>query len=231
MGRERIPIVALLFLAGSWTAAADPLVMSGLGNGQGWNDGAYYTGYVTMAFQSKNYAALCVDALHETFANSWEAAYIPLTDTADLAVVMKNYFGITNPAVYLPKLYADITGWLELSVVGSDETANNNIQHSVWSQFAPDDYTDTDMLYELAQVVAPNGYGALPNPNGGQIPINLNNFGLLVDANYASGGQLEQAFLIDGPPTSGTPEPTSLALATAGLAGLALLLYRRRSKA
>ena len=228
MGRKRIPIVGLLLAAGSLTAAADPLVMSGLGNGLGWNDGSYYTGYVTLTFDGGNYAALCVDALHDTFGNSWNAVYIPLTDAADLAKVMQAYFSITDPAIYLPKLYADVIGWAELSA-GVAETVNNNIQHSVWAQFDPSQYADTSQLYQLAQIAAPNGYGSIPNPTGGQIPINLDKFGLLVDANDANGGQLEQAFLIDGPPE--TPEPASLALAGAGLGGLALLLFRRRRAA
>jgi len=194
-------------MALSWTASAGTLQMSGLGDGQGWNDGSYYTGYVTLRYQGIDYAALCIDALHETVGTMWDALYIPLTDTADLSVAMQDYFGISDPAVYLPKLYADMTGWEQLSAVDLTEPENNTIQHDVWAQFDPGAFTDTG----LAQLVQSD-------------PPNINDFGLLVGANYASGGTLEQAFLVD-PEADETPEPASLALAGAGLA---LLLFRRR---
>ena len=228
MGRMRLLVVAAILIAGAFAATAGEVLFSGLGNGYGWNDGAYYTGYVTLGFDGKDYAGLCVDALHDTYGNSWDAVYVPLTDAADLTAVMQAYFNITDPSVYMPKLIADMTGWAELSDVGSNETANNNIQHDVWAQFAPGAYTDTDQLFQLAQTVAPNGYGSIPSHAGGQIPINLNEFGLLVDANYAQGGQLEQAFLVDGRPT--VPEPSSLLLAGTALLGLVLLWSRSRKR-
>src|ERR1022692_1856729 len=97
----RILFVGLILLAGSLDAPAETVTLSGLGNGNGWNDGAYYTGYVTLDFNGTNYAALCIDslhkaaldfngtnyaalcidALHETYGNSWDAVYVPLSDT------------------------------------------------------------------------------------------------------------------------------------------------------
>jgi hypothetical protein len=226
MGRKRLLLIAAVMMAGAVAATADEVVMSGLGNGLGWNDGAYYTGYVTLKFDSQSFSGLCIDALHDTYGDSWDAVYVPLTDATDLAAVMKAYFNSTNPSVYMPKLIADMTGWTELSDVGSNEAANNSIQHDVWAQFAPGAYTDTDQLYQLGKIAAPGGYGSIPNQTGGQIPININNFGLLVDAHYAQGGVLEQAFLIDGP--SSAPEPSSLALAGTALLGLILMSSRKR---
>jgi hypothetical protein len=221
MGQKRLLVVAAILIAGAFAATANEVILSGLGNGYGWNDGAYYTGYVSLAFDGQNYAGLCIDALHETGDNSWAAVYVPFTDASDLDAVMQAYFNVTDRGVYMPKLIADVTGWAELSDVGSNEAANNSIQHDVWAQFAPGAYADSDQLYQFAQIAAPGGYGSIPNQAGGQIPIDFNKFGLLVDANYAEGGQLEQAFLIDGQP--GVPEPSSLALAGSALLGLLLM--------
>ena len=57
--------------------------------------------------------------------------------------------------------------------------------------------------------------------------MNLSNFGLLVDANYAHGGTLEQAFLVDG---VNTPEPANRGTAGAALLGLFFLMACRRHK-
>src|ERR1017187_4430763 len=74
MGRMRLLVVAAILIAGVFAATAGEVLFSGLGNGYGWNDGAYYTGYVTLGFDGKDYAGLCVDALHDTYGNSWDAA-------------------------------------------------------------------------------------------------------------------------------------------------------------
>lgn len=229
-------MVAAMLIAGSSVVAANEVILSGLGDNQGWNDGAYYTGYVTLDYNGQDYAGLCIDALHETYGNSWNAAYVPLTDTTDLSAVMQAYFG-DGPSVYLPNLYADLVGFAELSDPALTESTNNDVQHSVWSQFDPGPYSDVSGLATLAQNDAPNGYGFIPNSGGGVTPIILSNFGLIVDANYAQGGPLEQVFLVEAPldpspnqDSFDTPEPASLALAGGALLLLASL-WRRKSRA
>jgi len=203
--------VGLILLIGSIGAAAETVDFSGLGNGKGWNDGAYYTGYVTLRFQGTNYAALCIDALHETRGTSWNAIYVPLSDTVGISSVMQAYFGTSDPAVYLPRLSSDASGYLMLRGVGEDVTANNEIQHNVWAQFAPDRFDDTCLL----------------RPYSGS----MDTFGLIVDANYAHGGTLEQAFLVDSPSggRAEAPEPASALLIGTALVGISLLLKRRRA--
>jgi hypothetical protein len=93
-----------------------------------------------------------------------------------------------------------------LSGIGAEETTNNDIQHAVWAQFDPGNYGDTGVLATFSS----------EHP-----PIDPTRFGLVVDANYAIGNHLEQAFLVDPQqpalqqffvtdPQSPAPEPASL---------------------
>jgi hypothetical protein len=214
----------LILTFAALTASAGPVSISGLGNGQGWNDGSYYTGYVTLGFDGTPYPGLCIDALHEATGDSWDALYIPLTNTAAVTNVMRAYFGVTDPSVFLPKLYADMAGYAMLSGIGSNQTANTDIQHSVWAQFAPG-YTDSGILTSYA-----NEHPAL----------DVGQFGLIADSGYATGGRLEQLFLVDPQPASlqhyfvvdplntPTPEPASDIMVGASLILICALLRTRR---
>lgn len=216
----RIRIGILIFVLASLTATAGTVTLSGLGNGQGWNDGSYYTGYVTLGFDDTSYSGLCIDALHETRGDSWEALYIPLTDTATVTNVMLAYFGTSDSTVYLPKLYLDMAGYTMLSTIGTDKVSNDDIQHSVWAQFDPGRYTDTGILSTFAN----------DNP-----PLDPSMFALIVDAGYASGSDLEQVFLVEQPSSHHlvivpTPEPASGVTLSAAMMIMAMLgiLHRKR---
>jgi hypothetical protein len=203
----RTLIVILTLMIASVAAHADtipgPVTLTGLGNGQGWNDGAYYTGYVTLTFDGADYTGLCFDALHDASPNStWDAIYVPLSDPS-LSAVLAAYFPNTSPSLYTSLLQADIVAFLELA--GGNQTTSVALQHEVWGQFDPAAYSGTALAAQAA----------------GQM-VNTANFGLIVDARYASGGSgLQQAFLID-PPSSDVPEPSPAVLIGLGLVALGL---------
>jgi len=199
-----LTIAALAARAGTMQG---PVTLTGLGNGQGWNDGSYYTGYVTLAFGGVDYLGLCIDALHDSSPNStWEAIYVPLSDPS-LNAVLAAYFPNTSPSLYTSLLQADVLAFLGLA--GANEATAVSLQHQVWGQFDPAAYSGTALEAQAA----------------GQT-VNMANYGLIVDAGYASGGSgLEQAFLIDPPsavPPSDVPEPSPAVLIGTGLVALGL---------
>ena len=174
-----------------------PVTLTGLGSGQGWNDGSFYTGYVTLNFNGTDYTGICVDALHDaTPGATWDAIYVPLTDPS-LSAVLTSYFPNTLPSMYVTLLKADIAGFLDMA--GASQSTTITLQHEVWGQFDPAGYNGTAL--QAPAVTANITYG---------------NFGLLVDANYAKGGSgMVQAFLIDPPNT--VPEPVPALLIGIGL--------------
>jgi hypothetical protein len=203
--RTLIAILVLMTAALAAHAATiqGPVTLTGLGNGQEWNDGSYYTGYVTLTFDGTDYTGLCVDALHDAYANStWEGIYVPLSGPS-INAVLATYFPNISPSLYTSLLQADVLAFLELA--GGNEATSVSLQHEVWGQFDPAAYSGTALA---AQAAAAN--------------VNLANFGLIVDAGYSSGGSgLEQAFLID-PPPSPVPEPSPAVLIGLGLVALGL---------
>jgi hypothetical protein len=225
-----IPTTSALLLAGSLAAFADSLVVSAPGNDDGYTDGLNYTSYVTVAFQGADYQALSIAPAADPGVQQWDAIYVPLTDTAAILNVMQAYFPDVSAAEDMPKLYADMVGWVELSSSGLGASANDAIQEAVWAQFDPSEYTDAIGLFQLAQTAAPNGYGAVTIGDGRLAPVDLGFYGLLVDVNYDDGPPLNEVFLIDAPPPLfGTPEPASLVLTMAGLAVLAATRMKRRT--
>ena len=202
----RKPIVILTLMIVAVAGRADtlpgPVTLTGLGNGQGWNDGSDYTGYVTLSFQGTDYTGLCMDALHDASPNStWSAIYVSLSDPS-IDNVLAAYFPNIAPSLYTALLQADVLGYLDL--VGGNQATSVSVQHEVWGQFDPAGYNGTALAEQAAA-------GA----------VSLANFGLIVDANYLNGGTgLEQAFLIDPSPA---PEPSAAVLIGLGLIGLGLM--------
>ena len=200
--RKLIPALILLIavLATHATTIQGPVTLTGVGNGQGWNDGSYYTGYVMLDFDGADLTGLCIDALHDASDNStWDAVYVSLSDPT-IDAVLAAYFPNTSPSQYTALLRADVMGFNELA--GGNQATSVSVQHEVWGQFDPSAYSGMALAAQAA----------------GQT-VSLSNYGLIVDARYASGGSgLEQAFLVD-PPPSPSPEPS-----TAVLIGLSLTL-------
>lgn len=208
------PIAILTLMIAALAAHAGtiqgPVTLTGLGNRQGWNDGSYYTGYVTLTFDGVDYTGLCVDALHDASPNTtWEAIYIPLSNPT-INAVLAAYFPNTSPSLYTSLLQADVLAFLYMA--GGNQANSVSLQHEVWGQFDPSAYSGT----ALAALAAGR-------------TVNTANYGLIVDARYASGGSgLEQAFLVD--PPSSVPEPSPAVLIGLGLVALGLRWRRAEDK-
>src|ERR1022692_2455878 len=115
--RKLIAILTLTIgaLAAHAGTIQGPVTLTGLGNGLGWNDGSYYTGYVTLTIDGTDYNGLCIDALHDASANStWDAIYVPLTGPS-IDAVLASYFPNTSPSLYLTLLDADVLAFEELA--------------------------------------------------------------------------------------------------------------------
>jgi len=127
--RKIISISTLLIAAMAAHAGVidGSVTLSGLGSGQGWNDGSYYTGYVTLTFNGTAYTGLCIDALHEAEPGAtWQAIYVPLTDPS-IDSVLATYFPAIAPADYTLLLEADVLGYLDMA--GASEATTIDLQH------------------------------------------------------------------------------------------------------
>jgi hypothetical protein len=208
-------VLTFLF-AGALALAAPingPTQVTLVNAGDGVNDGAYYVAPYTLGINGKNYAAMCVDFLDDSYIGAkWQANF---TDLSPNTTNFGNTYlgnGSQTAQKYEEEAYL-------YSMIGSNSTAQQriDIQHAAWGLTDTSFHMDAGALAELK--IAQNNYQSAAFQ--AQLPY------YEVVSDMSPRGR-QQEFIIEN-----APEPASIGLFGAGLILSAILMRRfgPRSKA
>jgi hypothetical protein len=165
------------------------------------SDGSYDVGPYTVAINGQNYAALCVDFLHQSSTNTTWTAYVNTISDYSKLYHPDNLMG------YMEEAYL----YNQIILPGADRT---DIQHAAWSI--------TDSNYK-ADSAAQN---FVQKAQANFMNVNFAGFEVL---SATSGNQ--QEFLIWNPSCATAPEPGSFAMLGGGLLfGIGLIRRNRKKK-
>ncbi len=156
------------------------------------NDGVYISPY-EMQINGKDYAAMCIDYMDESYLNTpWQANITPLSSGNFSNTYHHSDSNVAQEYEEEAYLYSQIT------MPGISDQTRTDIQKAGWL-ITDSSYTTSDVNASSWVTLAEDNYGS----------VNLSNYEIVSDVNMGNGRN--QEFMV------GTPEPGTLTLLSAGL--------------
>lgn len=188
-------LIPVLFLL-AFSAKADDIATVYFNGGYAFGDNGYGIPPYQGTLNGEDALFYCVDFTHDITGNtSWQVTVTDISSTADYS----------STRLGSGTIYSEIAWLLDQSVASGNQTTQAELQWAVWSfSGGGDPYGTNSLLVGEAQTAVANGFA----PNNWDILTPVGSYG--------------QEFLVDPPPPTNTPEPSSFVLLGIGLATLGI---------
>lgn len=195
LAKRLILLIPVLFLL-AFSAKADDIATVYFNGGYAFGDNGYGIPPYQGTLNGQDALFYCVDFTHDITGNtSWQVTVTDISSTADYS----------STRLGSGTIYSEIAWLLDQSVASGNQTTQAELQWAVWSfSGGGDPYGTNSLLVGEAQNAVANGFA----PNNWNILTPIGSYG--------------QEFLVDPPPPTNTPEPSSFLLLGIGLAALGI---------